>query len=944
MLRFVIRKMFSKKWMVLSLLIGNILLISIAAGNPMYTHAVFQRTLTKNLEAYLTENNAYPGRINLRITNPTSDVQTIQKFQETAESMPEVFGVNALHQITQLSTSMAAGELDFQRDDAEHMQLRVSSMSGIKDHIKLVAGRMYASEIGEDGVIEAIVSENALIQTSLLLDDVVTLPRITTKDGMPVRLRIVGVFTNSESEDIYWVQSPRSYTQSCFIDEELFNSLFLYDGKLKTMISGTWYVLLDYTAMEAENAGHILETANEYRSATNSPVRKSYSDTFTNTLTNYIATTKKVNATLWVLQVPIFMLLAAFIFMVSRQMLETEQNEIAVIKSRGAGRGQIFAMYLIQSLLISIVAYAAGMTLGVYLCQVLGASNAFLEFVRRSALPVEITREALTYAGIASLLSICAMVLPAIRYSKIGIVTHKRQKSRRSNTPLWQKLGLDFILLLVAVYGLYSFNGQKDILAMRVQDGASLDPLLFLSSSLFMIGCGLLAVRVMPLLVWLIYRIFRRVWSPALYASFLHVLRTRSSQGFIMVFLIITIALGVFNATAARTINQNAEDNLFYSIGADVVLQEKWETVDGNSSGMSSAMAGASSSSSSADEYREPDYGRFETLEGSESITKVYVNKNVTASVSSGSVKNVQLMGIHTKEFGETAWFKDSLSDIHWYHYLNAMSKNSNAILVSRSFQETYKCKIGDSISYRNNAGDSLRGTIYGFVDYFPGFEPVTYKKGSDGLYTESVNHLIVAHLSLVQSSWGVLPYQIWIKHQDSSDYLYDFLEEQKITLASFQDAQVQLIEKKNDPVLQGTNGILTVGFIVVLVLCSVGFLIYWILSIKSRSLQFGIFRAMGMSMREVIVMLLNEQLYISGLSIAVGALVGHLTAKLYMPLIQIAYSSSDNVLPLELISRSTDSIRLFSVIGVVMLVCMVILGGLISRMKIAQALKLGED
>ena len=35
MLRFVIRKMLSKKWMILSLLIGNILLISIASGNPM---------------------------------------------------------------------------------------------------------------------------------------------------------------------------------------------------------------------------------------------------------------------------------------------------------------------------------------------------------------------------------------------------------------------------------------------------------------------------------------------------------------------------------------------------------------------------------------------------------------------------------------------------------------------------------------------------------------------------------------------------------------------------------------------------------------------------------------------------------------------------------------------------------------------------------------------
>lgn len=941
MLRFVIRKMFSKKWMVLSLLIGNILLISIASGNPMYTHAVFQRTLTKNLETYLTEKNAYPGRITLRIGNPTNNAEDIARYQEAAQGMPEAFGVEALHEIAQLSTSIVSAELDQPRDDAEHLQLRLNTMTGLEEHIKLVAGRMYSTEPDEEGVIEAIVSQSALIQTPLLLDDVVTLPRLLTRDGVPARVRIVGVFTNSESEDVYWVNAPRSYAQSCFIDGDLFRSLFLYEGKLQSSLTANWYVLLDYTAMQAENAEHMLATANEYRSGSDSPVPKGYSDNFTTTLTDYIATAKKVNATLWVLQVPVFVLLAAFIFMVSRQMIETEQNEIAVIKSRGAGRGQIFAMYLIQSLVISLLAYVLGIALGVYLCQVLGASNAFLEFVRRSALPVEITGEALGYAGVASLLSIGAMVLPAIRYSKIGIVTHKRQKNRRSSAPLWQKAGLDFILLLVALYGLYSFNGQKDLLAMRVQDGASLDPLLFLSSSLFMIGSGLLAVRLTPVMVWVIYRLLRRAWSPALYASFLHVLRTRTSQGFIMVFLIITIALGVFNAQAARTINQNTEDNLHYSIGADVVLQEKWASSDNEQSAAPSSPSSAPSAPAS---YIEPDFGRFESLEGAESITKVYVNENIIASVSGGTVQGVQLMGIHTKEFGETAWFKDSLSDIHWYHYLNALSKNSNAILVSRSFQTSYNCKIGDSISYRTSAGDSLRGTIYGFVDYFPGFEPVTYKKGSDGLYKEEKNHLIVAHLQKIQSTWGVTPYQIWVKNKDSSAYLYDFAQENQITFTTFKDASALLVEKKNDPVLQGTNGILTVGFMVVLILCSVGFLIYWILSIQSRSLLFGIFRAMGMTMREVFTMLINEQVFISGLSIAVGALVGHWTARLYMPLIQLGYAASDNAIPLEVVSQSVDQLRLLSVVGAVMLVCMIILGTLISHMKVTQALKLGED
>ena len=377
---------------------------------------------------------------------------------------------------------------------------------------------------------------------------------------------------------------------------------------------------------------------------------------------------------------------------------------------------------------------------------------------------------------------------------------------------------------------------------------------------------------------------------------------------------------------------------MHYLTGADVVLQESWD----NSSNYSDPLDPSAASAETV--YFEPDFGRYESLEGIDSLAKVYINDTVSVGSGKGTIKNIHFMAIHTKDFGETAWFKDGLTDVHWYHYLNAMAQNSQATLVSRNFQTKHGYKLGDSFIYRTAKGDSQRGIIYGFVDYFPGFSPVSYKKGTDGLYSETDNYLIVANLQQIQASWGVLPYQIWIKHQDNADYLYEFADKNNIYYSTFKDTSVQLTEAKNDPVLQGTNGILTVGFIVVLLLCSVGFLIYWILSIKSRSLQFGIFRAMGMSMREIFTMLINEQLFISGLSIAVGAVVGQLTARLYMPLIQLAYAASDNALPLELISHPDDNIRLFAVIGLVMLICLMILGGLISHMKIAQALKLGED
>jgi putative ABC transport system permease protein len=182
------------------------------------------------------------------------------------------------------------------------------------------------------------------------------------------------------------------------------------------------------------------------------------------------------------------------------------------------------------------------------------------------------------------------------------------------------------------------------------------------------------------------------------------------------------------------------------------------------------------------------------------------------------------------------------------------------------------------------------------------------------------------------------------MKLDGSSQVIYDLAEETETKYPKFTDAAANMLNLKNDPVFQGTNGVLTVGFIVVLILCTVGFLIYWILSIQSRALQFGIFRAMGMSLKEVIAMLINEQVFVSGLAIAVGVAVGWLASVLFIPLIQIAYSSVDQAVPVTIVSARSDTIRLMVLVGAMIIICMGILASIIRHMKIAQALKLGED
>lgn len=932
MLRYILRKMISKKWLFIALLIGNILLTGIAASNPLYADAVMQRMLTDDMDAYLTKKNAYPGLVSVFFNGSVKKNGLIKENEALAHAVPADFGVPARMEVRRYFTSPMQNQPLIERDDAKISSIGLGALEDVAAHARIVAGRMFDSERRADGTVEVIVSQRALVELNLLMGERREFPKLTDADGQPIVIEVVGVYDVSDVEDPYWVRSPSSYKSECLLDFDLFNRLFVRED-LPVALSGCWYELLDAEQMSARNAQALYETALKYQEMGKNRQYLTVTVAFSDILKNHISQARRVRVTLWVLQAPIYILLAAFVFMVSRQILETEEAEISVLKSRGVSGGQILSMYLLQSCLLALAGTAAGVPLGALITQALGSANAFLEFVSRRALPVRVGRETALYALAAAAVSILAMVLPVRRYAKVSIVAQKQKKARRAR-PFWQKAFLDVIALGTALYGLYSFNGQKAQLAERILAGEVPDPLLFLCSSLFIIGAGLVAIRLIPLFVSAVFRVFRRLWSPALYASFLKVLRQRANQDFIMIFLVMTIALGVFNAQTARTINDSAEENTRYVTGADVVLREKWES-----------NADQVAENPSLDLiYYEPDYGVYQTMEGAASVCKVFTDANVSCSVPGGTLKKTLLMAIDTDAFGRTAWFDASLLPHHINEYLNAMAQNARAVLVSANFRDEYGLKLGDVINYWNTDSESTRGIIYGFVDYWPGYAPFTHEKSADGVYRETENHLIVANLSQVQDVMGVRPYSVWVRAKDGAQFLYDYAETSGTRYAVFEDVDAKIVEMKNDPMIKSLNGVLTVGFIVALALCFIGFLMYWILSIRQRTLQFGIYRAMGMRMREILTMLLNEQLCISVLSIAVGAAVGHLAAKLYMPLIQIAYASSDSYLPLRTSVDVSDTLRLLVIVAVMLIACMAILFTIIRRMKIAQALKLGED
>lgn len=936
MFHLVLQRIFHKKWMVAALLIGNILLVAIAVSNPMYQAASRRHMLTDGFSNYLDENNVYPmvikttGRI--RKAAGTSATAGLREF---ATHLGENIGVPVAEQICyrNLVTSNAKSLTLHDGLDSEQKMI-VGSLERLPEHALILSGRMYEPGIGEDGFIEAVISQSAMIEMNLLVGEEIEFENVKDTDGNRLHVRVVGVFTNSSNDDIYWYDSPDTYKSALMIDSDLFVKLFMYKGAKKFQLNENYTSLLDYTAVRPEQVDNLITFSNDMVAAYKGVYTEIETPSYIPILEEFRGEENRISVTLAILQVPVIVLLCAFIFMISRQMLEMEESEIALLKSRGASKRQVLRMYLFQSLILSAVSFAAGLPLGILVCKILGASSAFLQFNARRVLSVEINGEVIIYGAAAMLVSMLMTLIPVFNRNRNSIVDVKRKRGR-SDKPIWQKLYLDFIMLAVSLYGLYNFSNQQDEMLARVLSGKSLDPLLFLSSSLFILGAGMVSLRIHGLIVRLIYSAGKKHWKPAVYTSFLQLIRTRNKQAFIMVFLVLTVAFGLFNTTVARTILANAENNIDYVRGADIVVREYWKN----------NLAYLAIDPSAEVTFTEPDFGKYGQIRGAKAMTKVFSG---SASVGVGGKSyNSGVLAIDTKSFGETTDLDRDLLKYDFRDYLNVLSRNSDAILMSSNYRDKLGLKVGDTVTYKMTSAyytESVTGIIYGFFDYWPSYRPVSITILEDESVSTSENYMIVSHLSTLQEKVGVYPYDIWINMDGDTSGFYEFAENENIRISYVYDSGELKEDIATEPLFQGTNGILTMSFITILLICGIGYVIYWTLSIRSRELLFGIFRAMGMTRNEIIHMLFNEQAFTGLFGILFGLGIGWIASELYVPIIQIAYSASDRVLPLELITKNSDVVRLIAIVAVMFIICLAILIRQVFRMKISQALKLGED
>ncbi|MCL2202359.1 MAG: ABC transporter permease [Defluviitaleaceae bacterium] len=945
MLSFLFRKMWKRRWLVLCLLMGNILLVGTVAATPMFNTATMTRILRREMRNLQITQNRFPAVVEFNYAfNQIEESIRISGYESNRDLWVPLMLYEIGIPIYREIRADRMGRWTFTPTIPREIHPRTRNthlvaLSDMTDLITLTYGRLPSPDLVNGNTIEVLASEIMLFSQDMLTDELFLVRDVHV--DYPERhlyIRVVGMFEPAEGAELIWSTLHISHRNTLLIHDALVHSHFIPNYHSDYRLTTQFLFALNTNTMTGTRIPHYLAALETQHGRFGTFFDENFSDR----LVQHSRQAGRLSTTLLVLQLPIFIMLALYIYMVSRQILQLEQNDISVIKSRGASRGQILGLYVMQGLFIAGVTLPAGLALGVGICRLLGASNGFMELVQRAPLQVEITGEVMAYAGAALLFSFLAMLVPVIRFSKVTIVTHKLTKSGKPRKPLWQRYFLDVLCFAVSLYVIYNFNLYQDQITELASAERGFDPLLLLGSSLFIIGLGLLCLRIFPYVVRGIFWLGRRLWSPSVYASLLKVIRSAGEEQFIMIFLVFTLAVGIFSAQAARTLNLNYEHEIRYVTGADIVFQEQWlDNTFINENGVRSLPVGASHV------YREPSFGRFTHFQEVASLTPIL--RSNTEAVSRGVTKQTQFMGIETNTFGETVWFRDDLLQVHLNHYLNTLALHPNGVLLSANFRE-YGLEIGDNFRVTSPQHPlrppvSLPLVIVGFFEHWPGFPQVELRRLGTGYYIAEARFLAVANLPQVSNVWGLLPYQVWMRtYASSGSFFYEFVNENRLSLSMLHSVPSALIEMRTSPMVQGTNGVLTVNFLITLLICFSGFLIYWILSIRSRVLQFGIFRAMGMSMGGIVRLLINEQIFITLTALGIGAVVGEVAARHFVPLIQLSYAAAQRPIPLLIVVEMRDYINLYAVMGVMIVLCLGVLLALVTRMKVAQILKLGED
>lgn len=953
----------------LSALVGIVCVLTLAICIPVFAYAVSGQLLRDQLFEQ-AEKSGHPvfsiRAYSLYDSQAPMDIASGKQISELIpQRVSDLLGIQPETVIVEFQSAMVELRPAPQPDAAEWSvdaglvrRLKFATQTGLTEHAQLLDGEWPAP--GKDsGALEVAVHEDLANTVFLNVGQVYTL-----SNG--VEVKIVAIWREINDLDPYWYESPGAHFKDLmWLPTDIYYNRV---GALmrKPISFASWFLMVNFEDVRFQNARQytsgMIRLDNELHNL-GVPVKMDYSPL--NPLLTYQERVTSMTNLLYAVAAPLVVLGLIFIGLTSAIVIQEYEGEVAMLRSRGISRREILVMNLMESLLLLIVSLPVAIAIGWLAANAMGQTESFLRFTSRPAISFSANGLNLLALGGASILVVLSRLLPTWNAARFSIIKHKAEQSRSETKTSWQRYNLDFLLLLVSAYTYLSLRGWGNALNFvyrtigKVSETLSSeaapasvepyrDPLLFVAPAVFAAACCMISIRLIPLIARGFEALLRRspgVWH---YLSLQQIARRPQDYSNALLLIMISLSLAIFSATAAKTLDQWLYDSIHYATGADLVVWEYAPAPSGVPSSVPGPVAApetaarprnmpTASGITLADLGGESEWAatRAQHLKypGVRDLTRV---GRYHGQFASGAVETeAEVIGIDRLEFPNVAFFRDDFASVPLGGLMNALGADSTAMLIPRELAESQSLQIGDVIAMNVAVLDQIyprEFVVAGIFDYFPTVFP-----------GRSIP-VVVNLEAIFGNPDSIIDYNIWMSLEadaNTAAITRAIFEETGLIAAVQGDAASEVHQEQAGIERVGLFGILNVGFFTAGIMPAIGFILYSYASIRRRFIQLGILQAIGLSLRQLVGYLVSEQLFLMSFAILGGAGIGLLASNIFVPFLQAEVQPTP---PFLVFSGLGEAAWLSLVFAIVLLLTLAGTISSLARMKVFQAIKMGES
>jgi len=270
-----------------------------------------------------------------------------------------------------------------------------------------------------------------------------------------------------------------------------------------------------------------------------------------------------------------------YVLTLSALLVEQQRGEIVLLRSRGAGPVHLLTVFALEGGTIALLGALLGPVIAAAAVSVAGYTPAFSDLTGGSALITHVSSMSYALSGLGGLFSFGALMLPAIGIARSTVAQQRQDAARPVSQPFFQRYYLDILLLVFSIFLFRQLTEQGSFVARQLFGENTVNQILLAVPALTLLAGALVLLRLFPILMGLISRLFSR-WMPAsLTFAVWSMARNPTHYARLTLLLILTAGLGIFAASFGATLARNFEERALYTSGGNVRLEAMNVTITG---------------------------------------------------------------------------------------------------------------------------------------------------------------------------------------------------------------------------------------------------------------------------------------------------------------------------------------------------------------------------